>query len=482
MRSANLGIIGLLAVVAVLAAGDSLTHPPALATSPPSADRFALDMNPSVYPANTATSVGTVNQCAAMPFGGTLDFDVVTAPGGIPAANAMTGYAYTLNYDPMAFRIISQTPMLIGANPGSVVVNSSDPLPDSDGTFNVSVSDTGPIPGSAESGPGVLDRLRIEALIVAPPGAYFVYPSGDSHTDTDGAVHTPDLTTGAYLMVQDFCPSANDAKLLSQVVTLPAKALAGQSVTMTIDKVAHNNGEFSLLGVDLTAAFTLPPGCTVNGQSGTAFVSNYAELQISVSFPHQRTVAVACSQPGDQLITVYGCASLVTDINPANNCDTDVVSFNVIPDSDLDGWSDSEEAGTPLCGDTSNEDNADDSVVNDGCPGGPGQSGSFSEAQFNIGTDPQNPCGFDGWPADLVSTGMSANKVDIMDLSSYVGVPRRYGASPGDTAFSSRWDVQPGRSGMSAWINIADLSRLAFVMPPRPPFNGARAFNGPACN
>jgi hypothetical protein len=75
-------------------------------------------------------------------------------------------------------------------------------------------------------------------------------------------------------------------------------------------------------------------------------------------------------------------------------------------DEDGEGWTDRDESGTPLCGDGRNEDNMDDAIVDDGCPGGPAAAGAFSEAQFNIGTDPNEFCGTDGNPADFVGSGI----------------------------------------------------------------------------
>jgi hypothetical protein len=78
-------------------------------------------------------------------------------------------------------------------------------------------------------------------------------------------------------------------------------------------------------------------------------------------------------------------------------------------DCDGDGYEGSAESGTPLCGNGANDDGvvfggSDDGVVDDGCPGGPPQAGAFSEAQFNIGGNDQDPCGLASWPDDFDST------------------------------------------------------------------------------
>src|SRR5512143_2035541 len=160
MRFRSLAIcLAAIATILLLAYADAPHH--SLATSPPSAQRFSIDLDPANFPANTATSLGTIEPCATVvennvldydeDFVDTLEFDVTVI--GIPPANAMIGYAYTLTYPAPFTRIVYRQPMLI--NPPGI---PPDPLPDTDGTFNVSMLDTS---GTGVSGSGVLDRIRI---------------------------------------------------------------------------------------------------------------------------------------------------------------------------------------------------------------------------------------------------------------------------------------------------------------------------------
>jgi hypothetical protein len=154
------------------------------------------------------------------------------------------------------------------------------------------------------------------------------------------------------------------------------------------------------------------------------------------------------------------------------------------PDDDGDGYTDVEEAGRPLCGDGRNEDDMDDAVVDDGCPGGPPQAGSYSEAQFNIGSDPLMPCGTSDWPSDFVSGSVpdSTDRINIGDLASFVAPDRHLGTSPGDALFDSRWDLSPGRGAVSDWISVLDLAALVAGQTAYPPMlDGVRAFGGPTC-
>ncbi len=119
-------------------------------------------------------------------------------------------------------------------------------------------------------------------------------------------------------------------------------------------------------------------------------------------------------------------------------------------------------------------------VVDDGCPGGPGQAGAYSEAQFKIGLSDQDPCGNNGWPSDLAGTD---NRVTLQDVTSFnVPAPAKFGTSPGQPGFNSRWDLVPGGN---PWINMQDLTTLTagqFGSPAYPPMlAGAKAFGGPPC-
>lgn len=155
-------------------------------------------------------------------------------------------------------------------------------------------------------------------------------------------------------------------------------------------------------------------------------------------------------------------------------------------DCDGDGYNGGPEGGTPLCGNGVNDDGviyggSDDSVVDDGCPGGPSQVGAYSEGQFNIGVSDQDACGTNGWPSDLVSGGVpdSTNKINILDWTS---LQLRMNTSPGNPSYNSRWDLQPGPGVFSNWINVSDLTTLIAGASGYPPMlNEQKAFNGPSC-
>jgi hypothetical protein len=111
-----------------------------------------------------------------------------------------------------------------------------------------------------------------------------------------------------------------------------------------------------------------------------------------------------------------------------------------------------------------------DGRINDGCPAVIGTSL----------TRDQDACGTGGWPGDLVSAGVSANRLDVVDLASFVAPIRRINTSPGDSGHNVRWDLVPG-STIGETINISDLAALVSGITGFPPMLvGQKAF-GQTC-
>jgi hypothetical protein len=115
--------------------------------------------------------------------------------------------------------------------------------------------------------------------------------------------------------------------------------------------------------------------------------------------------------------------------------------------------------------------------------------GYSDEAEINIGTDALGRCNVgsvpstsNDWPSDFVSVPMDyVDRIIINDLTSFFAPTRRLDTKPGDAGFSSRFDLAPGTTFGTNWINISDAVALLGGTTGLPPMFGARAFNGPAC-
>jgi hypothetical protein len=133
------------------------------------------------------------------------------------------------------------------------------------------------------------------------------------------------------------------------------------------------------------------------------------------------------------------------------------------PDDDDDNVAD----GSDNCPLTPNTDQAnwDADALGDACDDGDGD-GFTDEVEAHVGTDPSQPCGTDGWPADLHGEGWSANRVDIQDITNFLVPDMRLNTSPGDPTYSIRHDLRPGSGGvLSKEVNIQDIIAILIARP-----------------
>ena len=93
----------------------------------------------------------------------------------------------------------------------------------------------------------------------------------------------------------------------------------------------------------------------------------------------------------------------------------------------------------------------------------------------------QDPCGTNGWPAELVAGSFSGNKINVSDLATFVVPQRHLNTDVGTHTGDVRWDLVPG-SVFGNDINISDMAAITTGPSAHPAMlNGVRAFNGPVC-
>ena len=158
-------------------------------------------------------------------------------------------------------------------------------------------------------------------------------------------------------------------------------------------------------------------------------------------------------------------------------------------DSDVDGLGDGLES---WCG--SNPTSAPSKPERIDLPGDEDADGMFNEALPSPGSDgfdcdgdgwkgsdemyiysgantarDQDPCGSNGWPADILNDVIKPNGVGILDLTDYIAPNRYYNtniADWGDPVAARRHDVSPGTNALPKEINILDLTLLVVRRPP----------------
>ncbi len=188
------------------------------------ADNFLIDMDPTLSPQNTATSLGSIQLCARINDNGLLDadedslnqvvVDIVTGPQGIPPYNGsifppaggMIAYQLLLHYPASSIQVVQEDQnFLLVSDPFSYLFSISDPLADSDGLFaSIAVDlNTGDLGNVPESGPGVLTRLTLGTTLFAASGEYDLRLGADApgggppvsqtiHIGADNEAFTPD--------------------------------------------------------------------------------------------------------------------------------------------------------------------------------------------------------------------------------------------------------------------------------------------------
>jgi len=165
-----LTVIALATLTAALAAAVALLAPWAPGHGPDTARAnhlitVGLDLDPSAAPANTATSLGSIQNCRDVTAGGSFNFDVyITNVGTEVGSLSLLAFSIPVQYSSAVIKITAVDVLqFLNAGVGSSVVNASDPLllPDTDGLYETGAADTG---SNNDAGSGVLARVTGQAV------------------------------------------------------------------------------------------------------------------------------------------------------------------------------------------------------------------------------------------------------------------------------------------------------------------------------
>ncbi len=129
----------------------------------------AIDVDPTAAPANTATSLGTIERCISIANSPGNQFTIDVIVDEIPSGLDFAGFGYRLHFDDTRFQITAQDYLfLLTSAPGSELLDVSESVPDTTSPHNVAPIDL----GTPETGPvaGVLGRYTMEVRDAAPSG------------------------------------------------------------------------------------------------------------------------------------------------------------------------------------------------------------------------------------------------------------------------------------------------------------------------
>jgi hypothetical protein len=391
---------------------------------PDHVDSVSIDAEEDAAPANTPTSIGSVETCRRIDNNDTLDadedsvdslvLDVVTGPAGVPSNRGLVSFGYTVNFDPGVLTLAAADHnQLLAAITGSSVIDVSSPIPDTDGVWSGAAVDLDI--GAREWGQGVLGRLVVTAT-------------------GSGPVNTPVSLSAIGLLDGSGLP-------------IPIAEVRGARIAIDTDCLPDGDLDGIVDGIDNCPTMA-NPGQGDNDADGAGDVCDNDDDNAGVLDLDE----VACG--GDPLVAA---------LRP-------------------------ERTDGPFAGVDDDGDGQIDEALPTGASAfdcdGDGYSGAAEDQVFGPGArGNQDPCGTNGWPSDFVSGGPfgSTNAVRIDDLNSFLS-PRRLDTNPGDPNFNARWDLSPGPGIFTNWINIGDFNALLGGPSGFPPMlYGERAFNGPEC-
>lgn len=127
---------------------------------------LGLDFNPAGTPANTNTSLGSIETCVDVAAGATFKFDVWITDVGHGSEPGLLAFGIPLLYDGSVINITAVDVLRFLTAQGNPVIDASDPLtlPDSDGLYEVAAADASDA-GPLNTGSGVLAQVTGKGVL-----------------------------------------------------------------------------------------------------------------------------------------------------------------------------------------------------------------------------------------------------------------------------------------------------------------------------
>jgi len=167
---------------------------------------MGIDANPSAAPANTATSLGSIETCISVTSGAAFDVDVFV--DRIPDGRDLAGFNYFLKFDSSKLQINrTDYNMLLASQPRSNVLDAGErTMPDTDGSLGVVAAD---ITGAASAEPagsrGVLARYQLQA-VGSGTSRLSLEPTPTYLTDSTAQGYDPGQVLEATIAIDEPCP------------------------------------------------------------------------------------------------------------------------------------------------------------------------------------------------------------------------------------------------------------------------------------
>jgi hypothetical protein len=343
---------GLLALILVCLGSSSVDR--AEASHAGGMDAMSVDVSPDAAPANTATSLGSREDCARMNENNITDGDEdfedylymdVTARN-IPSTHRMIAWAYALTYPQTALEVVEKDHLyLLASGPGSSLLDAGEGVPDSDGYFSASAADTSSNPNAHEFGSGVLQRIAVWTLPTPATGVFPLTLSNAAHVATSGTSYQPDTFENAQVAVNTSCPAPPvDIELVSlSLVSVGGPTVnSGSDFTLEVSGTALSHGP-NPADIRITLSVSGPPDCTlVPVGNQTEDFTNVLDTQTRTSV---KTWTANCTDPSSHQFTASGqvdVIALADDSNLANNgpvTDSETVSVLSQTDAKVTGAS-----------------------------------------------------------------------------------------------------------------------------------------------